>query len=378
MHLTLEQQAHSLHHRNYTSLIFNIINGALFCIIFRTEFPLVSLVIWYAVLLGANVIRFSISSYYNHKELSESQFLQSMIMYCVGMSLTISVWASTSIFLFPVNSIPHQLYLALTVCGILSRATPVLSVNKDVYRAFIVVMLAPLLLQLAHYSTTEMHLALVLLLLVFGMTVYKSATFLATSFQRLHDLSSELKGMVTRDSLTQVANRHAFDERMLLEWKTANRHQAPLSLLMMDVDAFKAYNDTYGHQAGDQCLRTVAKVLEKSILRGTDFVARYGGEEFAVILPATDARGAYTVAERMRHHIEVLKLAHKNSQVSEHVTMSVGVATIIPKREDDIAAFIDSADQALYRSKAKGRNCVTTALAPPVTTETPIPTAQVA
>lgn len=358
MHITLEQQAHSLHSRNFTSFIFNLINGALFCVIFSSEFPLIHLLVWYVILMIANTVRYAISAHFNEQDLSEDQFLRSMKYYCFGMSMTITVWSSISLFLFPVNSIPHQLYLCLTLCGVLARATPILSVNKNIYRAFIVVMLSPLLVQIASHIMTEMQLAMLLLLIFFGVTMYKSAMFLATSFQRLHDLSSELKGMVSRDGLTKVANRRAFDERMELEWKTAARHGAPISLIMIDIDAFKPYNDTYGHQAGDNCIRQVAQVLEKSVLRGTDFVARYGGEEFSMILPATDIRGAITVAERVRHHVEILKLPHKKSQVCGYVTVSCGVACCIPDKKDSYKDFIEAADKALYLSKNKGRNCV--------------------
>lgn len=361
MHLTLEQQVHSLHHRNGATLIFNILNGVLFCIIFRTEFSLWSLAVWYSALMIASMVRFAISWYYNRKDIVESEFIRSIVLYCVGMSLTIVVWASTSVFLFPIASVPHQFYLALTLCGILAQSTPILSVNKDIYRAFIILILAPLLLQLAQYATTEMHLALALVLLLFGLTVYKSAMFLATSFQRLHNISSVLTGLVSRDSLTLVANRRAFDERIQVEWKTANRHKTPLSLLMIDIDNFKSFNDTYGHQAGDHCIRRVAQVIGKSVLRGTDFVARYGGEEFSIILPATDARGAHTVAERVRHHVQLLRLMHKTSPASEYVTVSVGVATALPSKEgSSIQELIEAADKALYRSKNRGRNCVST------------------
>lgn len=360
MDIILEQQARHLHRRNMNSFFYNIANSGVLCFMLRNVVPHTRLLTWFSVLMAANFVRFMISVYYNNKPLDDYAFQRSLVFYSIGMSMTILVWSASSFVIYPTNSIPHQIFLALILVGVLARATPILSVNKNIYKLFIVIVLSPIILKFAFKPTTEMHVALAFVLTLYGATLYKSATFLSTSFKRLYDLSSELKGKASQDALTEVANRQKFDELVQVAWKTAIQNQEPLSLLMMDIDQFKAYNDTYGHQRGDECIRTVAKILKKSVLRNTDYVARYGGEEFAIVLTNTDAEGAAVVAERIRHHVELLHIPHKSSYVADHVTTSIGAGTIVPSPSDDVLAFINVCDQTLYQSKDKGRNCVTT------------------
>jgi diguanylate cyclase (GGDEF)-like protein len=143
---------------------------------------------------------------------------------------------------------------------------------------------------------------------------------------------------------------------MDLEWRRLLREGGPLSLVMVDIDHFKAYNDTYGHQKGDECLKAVAQTLRLALHRPGDLCARYGGEEFGVILPGTDATGAYGVAEGLRRSIEELAVPHDGSAVAPVVTISVGVATVQPQEGGSGAVLIQAADQALYESKRAGRN----------------------
>ncbi|MDR1660825.1 MAG: diguanylate cyclase [Azoarcus sp.] len=177
---------------------------------------------------------------------------------------------------------------------------------------------------------------------------------------KLEKANHELQRLSAIDSLTGIANRRRFDETLLREWRRCSRSAMPLSLLMLDVDWFKLFNDHYGHQMGDECLKIVAHTLEETTQRPNDMVARYGGEEFATILPETSGEGAQAVAEAMRAGIENLRIDHAWSSVSQVVTISVGVATIIPPREGEagIHALIKAADDALYRAKESGRNQV--------------------
>ncbi|NJO20582.1 MAG: diguanylate cyclase, partial [Spirulinaceae cyanobacterium RM2_2_10] len=143
----------------------------------------------------------------------------------------------------------------------------------------------------------------------------------------LQQANQELQRLATLDGLTQVANRRRFDEHLACEWRRLRREQQPLSVILCDVDYFKLYNDTYGHQAGDACLQQVAQVLGKMLKRPSDLVARYGGEEFAIILPNTTSAGACQVAEAVRAAIADLQIVHVKSTVSDYVTLSLGVAT---------------------------------------------------
>jgi diguanylate cyclase (GGDEF)-like protein len=167
-----------------------------------------------------------------------------------------------------------------------------------------------------------------------------------------------LKTLAASDGLTGLANRRSFDQTLAMEWSRAQRTKRPLSLLFVDVDHFKAYNDLHGHQKGDECLRAVAFAIGENALRPADLSARYGGEEFAVIMPETDQRGARKVAERLRNVLAGLGLTHGASGVGPVVTLSIGIATLVPSEELGSEWLLRQADQALYAAKLSGRNRV--------------------
>lgn len=160
------------------------------------------------------------------------------------------------------------------------------------------------------------------------------------------------------DGLTEIPNRREFDRVFEREWRRSIRAHKPLSLILLDVDYFKPYNDNYGHMDGDQCLKMIAQTVEQSIFRPHDTVARYGGEEFVIILPETDEKGAIKTAEKCKAAIERKNLLHAHSKVSDRITVSQGLATVIPKRELSPAQLLDAADAALYSAKDGGRNCI--------------------
>lgn len=176
--------------------------------------------------------------------------------------------------------------------------------------------------------------------------------------QQLTDANIQLEEMSRIDALTGIANRRYFDENLANYISTMSRAETTLTLMLCDVDHFKNYNDLYGHQTGDVCLRKVAKSIEKNFTRSGDIVARYGGEEFAVILPNVGRVTALMLAERMRANLEALKLEHSDSSVSNVVSISVGVFTMEPGSKMTSEELIEKADQALYRAKEKGRNRV--------------------
>jgi diguanylate cyclase (GGDEF)-like protein len=175
-------------------------------------------------------------------------------------------------------------------------------------------------------------------------------------YQQLELATRELQRLANLDGLTGVANRRRFDEYLDAEWQRLARENLPLSLILCDIDFFKKYNDTYGHQAGDACLRRVADALSFCARRSVDLVARYGGEEFAVILPDTTVAGASQVAEEIRAVVNTLEIAHAQSAVSHHVTLSLGIACTQPNLNLDPTMLIAAADAALYQAKAAGRN----------------------
>ena len=165
-----------------------------------------------------------------------------------------------------------------------------------------------------------------------------------------------LERLTTQDHLTGISNRRRFDDSLHAEWQRAAREQTPLSLVAIDIDHFKAYNDHYGHPGGDQCLIEVARALAACVTRPTDLVARCGGEEFGCLLPSTDNIGASRLAEQMRAAIEALGLEHAQSLTHRYVTISLGVSTAIPQADEPAQALVDMADAALYEAKGAGRN----------------------
>jgi diguanylate cyclase (GGDEF)-like protein len=202
-----------------------------------------------------------------------------------------------------------------------------------------------------------------------------------TRLLALETANQRLKRLVAEDGLTGIANRRHFDRVLDRELRRARREQLPLSLIFLDLDDFKRFNDTYGHAHGDEVLRQVALTLDETFRRGGDLVARYGGEEFAVVLPGVDSRRAGLYAERLRRRIWRLAIPNISSIASDRLTISAGVATVVPSLPGgpDAApdALLRAADQALYRAKCLGRNRIAMAanqLAhPPASTSDPAP-----
>ncbi|MEG4344492.1 diguanylate cyclase [Microcoleus sp. A003_D6] len=188
------------------------------------------------------------------------------------------------------------------------------------------------------------------------VTTFADITERKRAEEMLRHRAEQERLIATTDGLTQVANRRCFDERLQLEWYRMMQAKQELSLIMLDVDYFKRYNDCYGHQAGDTCLVKVAKAAAAAVKRSTDLFVRYGGEEFAAILPSTDAAGAIAVADSMRQAIRDLAIPHEQSDVSAIVTVSMGIATVIPTAETSPDALVALADRALYDAKRQGRD----------------------
>jgi len=188
------------------------------------------------------------------------------------------------------------------------------------------------------------------------LTIRKLQNELQAQKAALEKANLELQRLATLDSLTQLANRRRLDEYLQREWRRAVREQTPLSLILCDIDYFKNYNDSYGHQAGDDCLQQVAEALSRTVKRASDLVARYGGEEFTVILPNTPVEGAMQIACLIQQNLQALKIVHPQSAVNEYVTLSIGVSNTVPTPQDSPEKLINVADNALYEAKREGKN----------------------
>lgn len=170
--------------------------------------------------------------------------------------------------------------------------------------------------------------------------------------------TDKLEALAMVDGLTGIANRRSFDQTLDLDWRRARRTGSHLSLIMIDIDEFKAYNDNYGHGAGDECLRVVAGAIESTMRRPGDFVGRYGGEEFVVLLPECDLEGALTMAEKIRLAVKALKIPHAFSGTADHVTVSLGCHAMLCESKTSSNQLLQEADQALYLAKQRGRDRV--------------------
>jgi diguanylate cyclase (GGDEF)-like protein len=213
------------------------------------------------------------------------------------------------------------------------------------------------------YATVITGIVIVILLTIYTYIIIRNTEQIEfTVLKRTKDLNEtkkKLEALSRTDSLTNIGNRRDFDETLEKEWNRATRDKTPLSILMIDIDNFKLFNDKYGHAAGDKCLKDIAHAMNKSLRRPSDKVTRYGGEEFVMILPNT--QDAITFAEDCRQQIENLRILHEDSKTSKYVTISIGAATIIPELHSELIEFTSSADRALYEAKEQGRNKVVSA-----------------
>lgn len=210
------------------------------------------------------------------------------------------------------------------------------------------------------YRERYLDLVLSTLLPICALSIHNARSFqlVVRTEEALKKVNDELTRLATIDGLTLIANRRRFDFTLDKECHRAHRERVPLSVLMMDVDFFKQYNDLYGHQAGDDCLRIVARVISGAVFRPGDLAARYGGEEFAVILPNTGGAGAAELAEKIRRGVEEEAIVHEGSAVGPCITISVGFAAMVPAEPDAGEKIVALADRALYEAKSRGRNLV--------------------
>jgi diguanylate cyclase (GGDEF)-like protein len=233
-------------------------------------------------------------------------------------------------------------------------ALPRLIVFLPIFFAFAAGVYIPVLLVTPFLDFETLYVVLVMLVVV-GATLWASAREVRKILidVLLKQVSSERASW--EDRLTGIGNRRSFDANLATTWAQASRAKVPLSLMMVDVDFFKKFNDAYGHQAGDDCLRQVASAMDDCARRAGDYVTRYGGEEFAVVLFHTSLNEARNIGENMLTAIRNLNIRHEQS-MHEIVTVSMGIATIVPTVEDNMHQFVEEADKSLYRAKADGRN----------------------
>jgi diguanylate cyclase (GGDEF)-like protein len=206
------------------------------------------------------------------------------------------------------------------------------------------------------YITKPFQIEEVLARIEVHLSIIRLQQQLKLANEALEIANQKLYKQTVLDGLTQISNRRHFDDYLMQKWQCAVREKQSLALLLCDVDFFKQYNDAYGHQGGDDCLKQIAQTIEKVSKRPADLAARYGGEEFGVILPNTTMAGAIQIGEQICQAVRDLKILHKKSSVANYVTLSLGINCIIPTNENNVTEFIKMADKALYQAKNQGRN----------------------
>jgi diguanylate cyclase (GGDEF)-like protein len=316
-------------------------------------------------------------------------------MFTAGTALSGALWAAGAIYVAPAHSLPHWGAYLLWLGGLVAGGVATLSAVMSAYLAFVLPAVVPVsaYLLVAADATGRTVGAMLLLFLAFmviaawrvnrAMVGALRLQFenlqlnarlradlerhlriegqLRESKRRAEALARQLRQISAEDGLTGLSNRRHFDHVFLREWRRALRGRYPLSLVLLDLDFFKEFNDRYGHHSGDECLRRVASVLAGHGRRPGDLAARYGGEEFALLLASTGLGDARAMALRVVGEVQALGIVHERSTVAPVVTISAGVATLVPDRNMSAKHLIEMADAALYRAKAEGRNRVVTA-----------------
>ena len=348
------------------SLIVNLANGFILAAVLWNVVPTPVLLSWLGLLVAVTGARFlTLRAFRDASPRSETDLAYWTKYFLAGACAAGVVWGLSGILLFHPSSFPHQVVLAFVLGGMVAGALPLLSSVRHAYWCFAIPVVAPISIRMM-WVGDRIHLVMGLLMVIFGLAMLATSAQVHRLFRDSEKLRRELfsssevaqalEYLVRLDSLTGIPNRRLFEEELNKEWARAKRDDAPLSLIMADIDYFKEYNDHYGHPAGDLCLVDVAQAMHHTLSRPGDVVARIGGEEFAFLLPQTDLSGAISVAEQIHERVLALNLPHEASPVASHVTLSFGVSSSELASVSSPAELIRTSDIALYEAKRCGRN----------------------
>ncbi len=328
----------------------------------------VPLLIWYGLIVTLSIVRFIMGKGFKTKHQYTQVELTAWANRHVFFTIFIStIWGLAGLVFFPTD-LPHQILLILVLFSVLLASIPTLAASRIAYYFQILVTLLPTV-SLLFLSQDSGHDIMAGAMIVMAITLLLISNYIYQLLFELQETQFALQDLADTDQLTQIANRRHFDRKFKVEWRRAMREKTPISLLLIDVDFFKKYNDTYGHPAGDSCLKQIADTLASITHRPADLASRYGGEEFSILLPVTKQEDAVMLAERLRRKIEGLQIENSRTDIGV-VTVSIGVSCCEPAwdftgntpEEDQKVIFpamlLTAADNALYVSKERGRNQV--------------------
>jgi len=324
---------------------------------------------WLFVMVVVSLIRLGTNVRFSRFAETEFDIEKWEIIYLAGTFASGVIWGALSFFYEPTWPVPYQVMFFVIYTGLIGGA---FNTNSSLFIAFPAFYLPPVasLMYVMLQQNTEGYIELALLFMIYIALMHTSSVRYYNHLTRTLELqfdnirladrlalsNKKLTRLAEIDTLTQTFNRRSMDRFLADEWKMHLESGRALSVLFIDIDNFKQYNDTYGHGAGDRCLSAVSEALKKSIRAEGDMLARYGGEEFAVILPHTECEKAQQIAGRIMEDVRDLHIEHAASSASDEVTVSIGISTIVPDPSLDAFAVIDAADKALYTAKRSGRN----------------------
>ncbi|BCO31786.1 hypothetical protein TspCOW1_18890 [Thiohalobacter sp. COW1] len=355
-HNVSAQQLAQLHRYAGIGFLANLTNALILTLFLWSIIDHMHLLLWLAAVLVASGARLAHAHAHRRNVRGVAAGGNQSLMMLSLTAINGLVWGCTALFLYPALAEPYQLFLIFMLSITSAGALPLYIAAPATYLLYLSCVLVPMILMLLLGSDSVDYL-MALMLVIF------SGTLAITAWTMHHGLMESLhkyfgyQSLASVDGLTQLANRRTFDETFRDEWNRAARASLPLSVILIDIDNFKKYNDHYGHQEGDACLRQVAHALARCMRRSGDLVARYGGEEFVVVLYQMTGDEAARYAEQMRAAVAGLGLVHERNETG-HVTISLGGATCIPHSRDNPEDLVRAADDALYRAKEAGRDQV--------------------
>jgi len=335
--------------------------------LFSPSYQLNGHTFWLASMLALSLLFYLYTRRYSQTQTSE----MSLGLLNTYFSLTSAcgvLWSVGILLFMPQLGEAQALLLILLVGALLSLLVVPNLLSIRSFNGFALPMMLALLVNLFDRDSSEWAAYLILLLSwgLLNIVLRRAETLVTSNFSEgvrhrarameLADSHASMRQQSERDGLTGLYNRAMFERHLQQHWRLASRANTALSLLLIDVDFFKPYNDHYGHLAGDQCLSMVASMFNRALQREDDMVARYGGEEFVIVLPNTDTKGALQVAARIRKLLAEAKLRHEYSAAASYVTVSIGISCLIPIAQQSSKEIVDKADKALYRAKQLGRN----------------------
>ena len=328
----------------------------------------IPLLIWLGLIITSSIVRLLMGKSFNPKQQYTQIELTGWANRHVFFTIFIStIWGLAGIVFFPVD-FPNLILMVLVLFSVLLASISTLAASRIAYYFQILVILLPITI-LLFLSKDEGHSLAAGAIIILGITLILASSYIYQLLYELQETQLKLQDLADTDQLTQIANRRHFDRKFKTEWRRAMREKTPISILLIDVDFFKKYNDTYGHQAGDSCLKQIADTFASITHRPADLASRYGGEEFSILLPVTKQADALMLAERLRRKIEGLQIEHSATDIGV-VTVSIGVSCCeptwdfrgnTPDEEQKVifpAMLLTAADNALYVSKERGRNQV--------------------